>query len=100
MAPRTSWLAKETCTVVADELAHVPSVVPRTVTAMGSPPRFARDMKAQVCGSMMSSQPPEGADGCAVSTVCVEQLVMTRVSVIEFEKSTSKDLNAVPNGVH
>src|SRR5260370_5687996 len=100
MARSASSLANDRCTLDADDDAHVPSVVPRTVMVTGSPPRFAFTKKAQVVGSMMSSQPPDCMGGWPVSQVCVEHLVTTRASVIAFSKSTSKDVNGPPKGVH
>src|SRR5579859_4985440 len=87
-----------------DVEAHVPSVVPRTVTVIGSPPRFWFERLVHAPGpsvsSTTSSQPPEATDGCSVSWVWVAHLVMMRTSVAAFSKSTSNSLNALPNGVH
>jgi hypothetical protein len=101
MTPSMSSCANARRTVPVDELAHVPSVVPRTVMVTASPPRFWLAMKLHMAGSSASSQPPEATGaGCSVSMVCVAHLVTTCMSVTLFVKSTSNSLKAAPNGVH
>src|SRR5579872_1346289 len=100
MAPIRSSSAKDMLTVLAEVAAHIPSVVPRTVTETASPPRFASARKFHTCELRTSSHPPDGVFGCPVSIVCIEHFAMTRVSVTPFVKSTSKSLYAVPKGVH
>src|SRR5215472_601408 len=86
--------------VLEDGVAHMPSVVPRTVTVTGSPPRFWLERNLHMAGSRSSSQPPELFGGMRVSCVCIAHLVMTRMSVTLFSKSTSNSVNPMPNGVH
>src|SRR5579872_3267025 len=99
MSPSKSSSANETFTLLTEELAHLPSVVPLTLIFTGVPPRLGVDRKVQTLALRTSSHPPDPAGGWAVSIVWLEHLVMTRVSVTLFEKSTSYVVY-FPNGVH
>src|SRR5882757_6805152 len=76
-------------TLFIDGVAHVPSVVARTVILTASPPRFDLAMKSQTAGSSLYSQPPVATGVGAVSMSCVVHLVSTRTSVFELAKSIS-----------
>src|SRR5579859_3395601 len=100
MAPKRSCAANARLTTFIDWLAHIPSVVPRTVMATDPPPRFWFAIVFHIVGSRTSSQPPEAWGGCSVSIVSIAHLVMTRTSVLPFSKSTSNSLKGASNGVH
>ncbi len=89
MSPSTSSSAKAIFTLFVDVEAHLPSVVPRTVTVTGELPRFGFDKKVQTPAVRASSQPPDCTGGWLVSIVCVAHFVTMRVSVTLFVKSTS-----------
>src|SRR3974390_3026895 len=99
MAPRRSCSANDALTLLAEVLAHLPSVDPRTVIFTGTPPRLGVDRKLHSPALRASSHPPDAAAGCPVSIVWAEHLVTIRVSVTLFEKSTSY-IMYLPNGVH
>ena len=84
-----SSLAKVSLRELCEVVAHVPSVVPRTVMVTGPRPRFAFTRSVHSACVSSRSQPPDVTDGWLVSIVSVEHFVMTRVSVMLFEKSTS-----------
>src|SRR6185437_4677250 len=100
MAPRMSSWPKARFTELVELVAHMPSVVPRTVIRTGSPPRLWLATKVHMVGSSCSSHPAEGWGGCSVSTVWVAHFVTTCMYVAVLLKSTSNSLYALPNGVH
>src|SRR5258708_39940551 len=99
MSPSRSSSAKAIFTLFADVEAHLPSVVPRTVTVTGDAPRFGADRKFHRPALRTNSQPPDCAGGWLVSIVCALHFVTMRVSVRLFVKSTSY-VEYAPNGVH
>src|SRR5262249_30025525 len=90
--------ASETWMEFSEPEAHAPSVVPRTVMAMGLPPRLAAASVLHVAGSVEISQPPE-LSPCA-STVCALHAVTIRQSVggacADWLTSTSKRVYPSP----
>ena len=98
MPPLTSCSPNETLTLFIEPVAHMPSVVARTVIFTASPPRFDLAMKSQTVGSSLYSQPPVATGVGAVSMSCVEHVVVTRTSVLPFEKSISNSVIGTAGG--